>query len=193
MKLKRFTVVHNYRKSSLVSGAVSRVRYECRKIVPRAKVPKLGDHTTAIPPFIAHCDEMKYFSMGLNIARALYEATRGVQSEAKTGGIYFFRNPENDALVVKVLVSNRYKKMVEKYREEISLFADWVFPPHENIFNPHLCIAEGAGIYEKLQPHMRRLELCVPSTHFSLPFPQIMVKVTEGDTSRWEEYDPNTP
>jgi len=190
MILKQFTVSHCYPGRSHFAAVIGGVRRECLKITPTAKSPKLGDHTTLLPPFRAHPDEMRHFSMALEITQTLYEPIRTHRNEAKTKEFDFFRNPGNDALVLRLCLPEGYRSMIEKCREKISDFAEWTFPPHDNIFHPHVCVVEEACLYSKIQPHMRRIQGSVPTIRFHLPFPQIMVKVVENGNTHWEKFDP---
>lgn len=189
MILKHFTLAHCYPQWSDLSGVVRNLRSKCLEISPSAKEPKLGDHTTLLPPFRAPIDEMKQFSMGLDIARALYGGKEN-QSYGETQGINFFRNPGVDAFIVRLGLPAGYHAMIEECRSQLSGFNEWVFPIYGDTYNPHLCILEGPDLYNELSPYLSTLEKLIPTTRFTLPFPQIMVKVKDGEVTRWEEFNP---
>lgn len=188
---RQFCLVHHYpQNSSSLSVAMRNLRKRCRGLSPGATPPKLGDHTTLLPPFRAHPDEMRNFLMGLNISRALYGDDSKTEFLAETQGIHFFRNPESDACVVKILLPKNYHAMIAECRKELSRFNEWVFPIYGDDYHPHTCVLEGPGLYEDLYPHLAELENSVFIIRFRLPFPTIMVKVVESGVTHWEEFDP---
>lgn len=191
MILKQFSLVHHYpHNSSLLSMSLENLRQQCAQLSPSAAGPKLGDHTTLLPPFRAHPDEMRQFSRGLNIARALYGDGKGNEISAETQGLDFFRNPGVDALVVKILLPKNYHAMIEECRKELSRFNEWVFPIFGETYTPHICVLEGQGLYEDLRPHLTGLGKEIFIIRFPLLFPKIMIKTAESGTTRWEEFNP---
>ena len=190
MITKQFIVAHCYTPSSPLATAVAILRKECKKISPTAKVPKAGDHTTILPTFRAPMDEMRQFSMALSIAEKLCGERNSYRNKARTAGFDFFRNPGNDALIIRIEISQEYRALVEDCRRQLSDFSDWVFPLHDNTFNPHACVIEEQDLFWKLNPHMPRLQRQIPIVGFYLPFPKVLIKIKEGKTTHWEEFDP---
>lgn len=191
MILKQFSLIHYYpHNSSTLSMSLEGLRHECKQLSPGATEPKLGDHTTLLPPFHAHPDEMRQFSAGLNIARALYDGEKGSEIYAETQGLGFFRNPGVDALIVKILLPKNYHAMIGACREQLSEFNEWVFPPFGGAYTPHICILEGPNLYEDLHPHLAKLRGSVFIIRFPLLFPKIMIKIVDNGATRWEEFDP---
>ena len=190
MLLKQFTLVHHYPEStSLLSVSMASLRRKCKLLSPQAVEPKLGDHTTLLPPFRAHPDEMRQFSMGLNIAHALYGEEDG-KNFAETQNIEFFRNQGIDACVVKILLPPKYHSMIDECRKQLSRFNEWVFPLEGSTYKPHICVLEGPGLYEDLRPKLLELDDAIFIVRFNLSFPKIMVKITENGSTRWEEFNP---
>ncbi len=190
MLLKQFALVHCYPESaSLLTASMAGLRRKCKMLSPQAVEPKLGDHTTLLPPFRAHPDEMRQFSMGLNIARALYGEGDG-KNIAETQNIKFFRNQGVDACVVRILLPPKYHSMIEECRKQLSRFNEWVFPLHGSTYEPHICVLEGPGLYEDLYPKLLELDDTIFIVRFNLSFPKIMVKITENGSTRWEEFNP---
>ena len=189
MLLKQFSIAHCYEHGSYLSILTAGLRERCTELCPEARAPKLGNHITLLPPFRAHEDEMRQFAMGLSIARALYGSEES-HNYADSCGIDFFRNPEEDVCILRVALPRAYHAMIEECRRRLSDFNEWVFPVLDDSYNPHICILEGAGLYEKLRPALPELKKIAPLIHFTLPFPQIMEKITVGDTKRWVEFDP---
>lgn len=191
MRLDQFTVVHHFPANTFLSDALQHLRREAKLLSREADTPKLGNHLTLLPPFRAHPDEMRQFSMGLEIAQALYE-DGGAKRFAETHGLDFFRNPGSDALVVKVLLPRNYHVLIEACRKQLSRFNEWVFPVLGGSYAPHICILEGKNLYTDLSPSMSKLGASIFLERFDLGFPKIMVKVLGSDTTRWQEFDLNT-
>ncbi len=191
MIVEQFVIVHQYVKGTPLDKLISDIRKDCLKISSTAKVPNLGDHTTSIPTFKTSVCEAKQIVMALNISRAYHEAVKRNHIDAKTEKLDFFRNPNNDAFILRVALPKGYSAMVEKCREEISsrTVIEWVFPLLENKYNPHICILEERGLYEKIKPLIRGMQKrFIAGVKFSLPFPQLMIKVKEGEGTRWEVF-----
>ena len=191
MKLKQFVLAHSYSFQSEASRVANILRKKCYTYAPSAIVPKLGNHTTILPPLFAHPDEMRYFAMGLRMMKVAFGETPSSKNEVRGLGINFFRNTKSDALVIDLLLNEDYQETVEACRKELSSFANWVFPLYGEGYHPHLCVLEGSSLYEKLTPYMQSLSQgCGSDLSFTLPSPQIWVKETEKGTSRWELFDP---
>jgi len=191
MKTHQFVVAHRYLDHSALAGIVNSLRKECKKICPTAKEPKLGNHTTILPTSRSPIDEMRQFSMGLKIAESLYGTKKSHQNEAKTIGFDFFRNPGNDAFILRLAFPEHYQEMMVECRRQIERFSEWVFPLHSTVVNPHICIIEGKDLFLELEPNAKYLRGHHHTTRFHLPFPQIMIKANVGENTRWEEFDPN--
>ncbi len=189
MLQKQFCLVHHYREGTRLSIVIDNLRRRCREICPDADTPKMGNHTTLLPPFRAHPDEMRNFATGLAIARALYNK-EDPSSYAITGAIDFYRNPNSDACVVEVVLPKSYHDMIEECRRQLSDFNEWVFPLLGEVYRPHICILEGVDLHGQLLPNLQELSTIAPPTGFLLPFPKIMMKESCGDSSHWIEFCP---
>lgn len=192
MLLQQFVVAHCYESDSYLSALVGNLRRKCLTVCPGAKEPKLGTHTTLLPPFRAHRDEMVHFAMGLRVAREICGGEKSSHGYAEIQEVDFFHNPGTDALIARLMLSQEYHTLVESCRKELPRFNEWVFPVLGDAYVPHICILEGAGLYETLTQNNLKLKNFFPIHRFRLPFPKIMVKVTEDDTTRWVEFNPST-
>lgn len=189
MHLSQFCLAHCYRPNSYLSVVVDNLRRRCLELCPSAEPPKLGNHTTLLPPFLAHPDEMKNLARGLRIAGAYY-GKDGINNYAKTQAIDFFRNPDLDACVLKVVLPRNYHDMILECRKELPSSNEWVFPISGDEFNPHICIAEGENLYDVVSRNLSELDRIAPEVGFLLPFPTIMVKEYKDGVARWSEFEP---
>lgn len=190
MILEQFTFVHRYKRDSVISRVVDEIRAKCKEIYPNAIEPKLENHTTSIPPILAPLDEMRYMTIGLGIQDVLHGEVCSERNKAEVERLDFFRNPGNDALVLRLKVSAEYKEFVCFWRENMHKFTNWRFPPFGDTYNPHICIIEGPGLFEDIGKHMHEIEKLVQPINFYLPSPKVMIKVKKGNESCWEEFDP---
>ena len=79
MRLKQFVLAHNYPPQSEASRVANILREKCCAHTPSAIAPKLGNHTTLLPPLFAHPDEMRYFAMGLRMMSVAFGETPSTQ------------------------------------------------------------------------------------------------------------------
>jgi hypothetical protein len=190
MITEQFTLVHCYKKDSVISDIVDRIRAECKIICPTAKEPKLGNHTTTFSPYLAPLDEMRYMTIGLRVQEILKGDVQVESNRVEVKSLDFFRNPGNDALVLMLKLSPEYEEFVNFWRANMHKFTNWKFPPLGEAFTPHICIVEQEGLYEKIYPHIRRIETLLDPISFHLPSPKVMIKRRKGKEHCWQEFDP---
>jgi len=190
MIIEQFTFVHRYKRDSVISHLVDEIRAKCKEICPNAIEPKLENHTTSIPPILAPLDEMRYMTIGLGIQDVLNGEVHSERNRAEVAGLDFFRNPRNDALVLRLKVSPEYKEFICFWRENMHKFTNWKFPPFGDTYNPHICIIEDYGLFENLHPYMNEIEKLVQPISFHLPSPKVMIKRGGKEETHWEEFDP---
>ena len=93
-----------------------------------------------------------------------------------------------------------YGTFLKSYRDNVSNFVNYTHPPAgDGSFRPHVTIIEGPNLAEaykilglkKYHNDLFHSESLRMSLSFSLSLPKIMIKVIDGDNSKWEEFFPS--
>lgn len=200
-----FVIVQMIKLSDGVAEIVTHMQESFLSLSPSAKKPKLSTHMTIVPPFYATKQMIEGLAVGLKIAKDLYtyeekEHGRSVIRYGRIINMKFFRNPENDVLVFSLDFPMVYGNFLKTYREHICNFVEFVHPPAgDGSFVPHITIMEGGTLYndsyngESIKsPYCQLFQM--DEVFGSLKFwpspPQILMKITEGDKTKWQEVYP---
>lgn len=148
-----FCIAHMIREQDSATETLVKVQDTLERHCISARRPKLGYHITAISPF-------RTTEKGARLVAWAFDYWDSVmlsavpEREAHFGafGIKFdfFRNPDEDAFVIRLHMDPVLSRAIERGRKKISEIAEWVYVPENYDFNPHVTIAKGKGIFSPI-------------------------------------------
>jgi 2'-5' RNA ligase len=191
MKLSTYCVAHVVREQEYIKQRIREMRQILDKRRLQTFTPSLGHHVTLLPPFRTTDEAAKLLAWGLDVwdTVRIGEKPAGDEDFGATGvGFDFFRSEKEDAFVIRLMVQDYLARAVERGRKRIPEIAEWVYPPANYDFNPHLTIVTGKGIADSIETLVE--EGVLPKSYtenFFINFeaPRVFRKV-EAAHSRWE-------
>ncbi len=143
------------------------------------RIPSLNWHITYVSPFLATELEMEWLTLGLELGKT----SENLKHLSRTTQIDFFKNNEEDALVLRIDTSTKLKQIVERTRIKIEKLTDLKYPPASFQVNFHATIAEAPDLFRNIARSGGSDVLFGDSrikTVVHLPYPTVMQKKKIG-------------
>lgn len=159
MKTGTFIIAHTIREQDPTIEALINLHRVLERNGVKLELPKLGFHISAITPFRASEETARLVAWmcdywDTTILTTLQESDR--QFSAYGTKFDFFRSPDKDAFIIRLKMNEVLGRAIERGRKKIPDIAEYVYPPVNYDFNPHITIGEGQGVYEPIAELIER-------------------------------------
>lgn len=191
MKLNTYCVAHVVRERNYITGRINSIRKILDEHGIQAISHNLGYHVTFLAPFRTTEEAAKLLAWGLDLWDTVRvgENPTGERFGATGTGFDFFRSEKEDAFAISLLVDGYFMRAVERGRKRIPEIAEWVYPPTNYDFNPHITLCTGKGVANQIEPLVETGTIskryATEAFHVDFEAPRVLRK-TEGVTTRWE-------
>ncbi len=145
-----YCIAHTIREYDPAIATVVRIRDVLDHHGIKTSRPKMGYHITAIPPFRTTEDAAKMVAWACDYwDSVMLAAVPASDLTFSASGIRFdfFRGQPNDTFIIRLEMDPTISRAIERGRKRIPDVAEWVYPPENYDFNPHLSIGEGENVF----------------------------------------------